>query len=167
MMFRALEPENPGQFIPSQFELYLNLMSSSQGTGRQFEMLYSVDRGIHNGGGEVYLLEHPEILKDYHFDYVVFPINEQSLFWDVNAWSNVETKDDVPYDTIDPEWATKSVKERAESMGPLTRQMVDYCRQNPKDCASAMSFFPDGSPSFAFTCGSQMSFFEVKRLREL
>lgn len=167
LMFGSYEPENPGEYIPSQFEFYLNLMSSMQGSGRQFEVLYDIQQGLKNSGGEVTLLEHPRLLTDYHFDYVVFAVNEQSVWWDVNAWSVVPTEDDVPLQTLDPEWAAKDIKERAAGMGPAVKKMAAYCRENPGPCKDLMSFFPGGEPDFHYACGTALSFFENPRLKEL
>jgi hypothetical protein len=79
----------------------------------------------------------------------------------------VPTQDDVPVRSEDAEWALKSYATKARSLGPLTRQMHQYCRDNAGVCAGLMSFGPDGEPTGAYPCGSELAFFEPPRLLEL
>ena len=153
--------------LPKRFELALNLMSALQGLGGQFEVAYAAGDFGDAGAGELRLLEHPEVLARYHFDAVFFPVSEQSLWAHVSAWSRVKTADDVPTESSDPEWEAQPLALRAAAMGPSTRQMVDFCQADPKNCAETMSFFSGSVPSFSYGCGSPLSFFETPRLREL
>jgi hypothetical protein len=161
------DPVGIDQFMSTQLELYLNLMSAMQGRGQQFEVVHDFLRGRAVGAGEVWSMEHPEILRDYHADYVLFPMDVDSLWWDIVAWNTVETKDDVPLHTQDAEWAARSPREISAAMGPLTKAMVDYCKAEPKACGGRIAF-PEGAiPNFNFNGDTPMNFFTQPHLRDL
>ena len=161
------ESEEIGMYMSTQFEQALNVLSSLRGDGRQFEVLHDFYRGRVIGAGEIFAMLHPEIPKDYHVDYVLLPMDVESLWWDISAWDQVETKDDVPLRTEDAEWAARGAKEKVAAMGPLTKAMVAFCKGNPKDCADRINFSADGLPTFSFRGGTPMSFFAQPRLAEL
>jgi hypothetical protein len=161
------EPELIDQFMSTQLELYLNTMSALQGRGQQFEVVHAFFRGRIIGAGEIWSMEHPEILRDYHADYVLFPMDIQSLWWDIGAWNTVQTQDDVPLRTQDAEWSARSPQARMAGMGPLTQAMVDYCKAEPKACDGLISFPAGEAPIFNFWWHKPLTFFSQPHLRDL
>lgn len=137
--------------IPNRFETFLNQESALENKGQ-----YEVVRGADGGGPalapDVYLLQHPDLLKDYQFDYVFLVMNDRNLYWDAIAWSLVETQDDVPLSTLDPEWAMKPLAEKAKSMGPISREIVELIRTHPKEYPDLISFTAEALPDFKYVC---------------
>jgi hypothetical protein len=155
------------KFMSSQLELYLNLMSAMQGRGQQFEVIHAFYTGRVIGSGQIWSMEHPEILRDYHADYVLFPLDVDSLWWDLVAWTTVETKDDVPLHTRDAEWAVRSVQDKIDGMGPATKAMVAFCKEDPKACGGRITFPAGAIPSFNFAGNSALDFLAQPTLRGL
>ena len=159
------EDEDIHEFMSIHLERYLNLFSALQGSGRQYEVIHDFYRGRVIGSGEIYAPEHPDLLRDYQIDLALFPMDMDSLFWNLIAWTQVETKDDVPLRSSDPEWAAKSLKEKAAHLGPGVRAFADYCKQEPKVCDGFFKLDQDGAPVFGFAGGTPATFFDREPLR--
>lgn len=124
--------------LATQLQLYLNLFSALDGSGKRFEVLFLGGYSTGMGGGTPsYLLGHQEVLGYYHVDEVLLEVGNFTLFFEATATQRTRSRDDIADPKSDPEWNLLPQEEKEKSYGPLTRELMAYARANGR-------ILPDG-----------------------
>ncbi|HTA16756.1 MAG TPA: hypothetical protein VK786_03315 [bacterium] len=161
--------ENINLSLVRELELRLNLESALKGTGKRYEVLPFVRRlGEMNGSPSTFMFELGDELWSRQIDEVLIQVDYQTLWREVTTFCYNQTVDDLAVMGFQDEWADWQYMDGAQryrKLGPLTRGLIDWVREHPKESEGVAHF--DGKGKLVFDDDRDLyQLLSVPRIRE-
>jgi len=155
--------ENINLSLIRELELRLNFESALKGTGKRYEVMPFVRiLGRMNGSPSTFMFELGDDLWSRQIDEVLIQVDNQTLWREITMFCYNQTVDDLAVLGPQLDWQGMDGAQRYRKLGPLTRGLIDWVREHPKESKGVAHF--DDKDNLVFDDNPQP--FSVPRIRE-